>query len=384
MSAESPETLESLLEERDRYAGWLARLAARGDAAPSHVVDRVRADYEARLATVRERIAARAGELESEVAAARDRLERAQAAEQKAHDERAEAEVRHAVGEYSTERWEVIARESDAALASLGADHAAARAEVERLESALAAARSAPATPTSPMAAAGEPMPGESAPEHGIGDVVPEVIGEPPVVPPAEAEHAGAAGPGAVDERAERTSGLFDAPVTDAEAEAGTAGPGDAGAPPAGEAPAPPAAEGERGELVSGPDFDDLAFLKSLAPTPGTPPVTIPRVSAPIPQPPAAGEGASMPTPVGEPQLPVADPSADEAPFTRPPTPAEPSPATPEPGRAPAPTPSTNFLRSVRPSEGTQSKTLRCGECGTMNYPTEWYCERCGGELASM
>jgi hypothetical protein len=23
-------------------------------------------------------------------------------------------------------------------------------------------------------------------------------------------------------------------------------------------------------------------------------------------------------------------------------------------------------------------------ECGTMNYPTEWYCERCGGELAAM
>ena len=28
------------------------------------------------------------------------------------------------------------------------------------------------------------------------------------------------------------------------------------------------------------------------------------------------------------------------------------------------------------------AKTLRCAECGTMNYPTEWYCERCGGELA--
>ena len=28
------------------------------------------------------------------------------------------------------------------------------------------------------------------------------------------------------------------------------------------------------------------------------------------------------------------------------------------------------------------AKTLRCGECATMNYATEWYCERCGGELA--
>ena len=52
------------------------------------------------------------------------------------------------------------------------------------------------------------------------------------------------------------------------------------------------------------------------------------------------------------------------------------------------------FLRSVvDPSAGAnatrtaaggdQLKTLRCTECGTMNFPTEWYCERCGGELAA-
>jgi uncharacterized OB-fold protein len=29
-------------------------------------------------------------------------------------------------------------------------------------------------------------------------------------------------------------------------------------------------------------------------------------------------------------------------------------------------------------------KTLRCQECSAMNYPTEWYCERCGGELAAL
>ena len=40
-----------------------------------------------------------------------------------------------------------------------------------------------------------------------------------------------------------------------------------------------------------------------------------------------------------------------------------------------------SFLKDV-PNE--QVKTLRCQECGTMNYPTEWYCERCGGELAAM
>jgi hypothetical protein len=31
-----------------------------------------------------------------------------------------------------------------------------------------------------------------------------------------------------------------------------------------------------------------------------------------------------------------------------------------------------------------QQKTLKCPECGAANYPTEWYCERCGGELATL
>ena len=32
----------------------------------------------------------------------------------------------------------------------------------------------------------------------------------------------------------------------------------------------------------------------------------------------------------------------------------------------------------------SQAKTLKCGECGTLNRPTEWYCERCGAELAAL
>jgi len=39
----------------------------------------------------------------------------------------------------------------------------------------------------------------------------------------------------------------------------------------------------------------------------------------------------------------------------------------------------------LRPQGGPERhKTLKCQECGTMNYPTEWYCERCGAELVSV
>jgi hypothetical protein len=36
-----------------------------------------------------------------------------------------------------------------------------------------------------------------------------------------------------------------------------------------------------------------------------------------------------------------------------------------------------------RPSVMNQ-RTLKCAECGAMNLPTEWYCDRCGAELATL
>ena len=38
----------------------------------------------------------------------------------------------------------------------------------------------------------------------------------------------------------------------------------------------------------------------------------------------------------------------------------------------------------VRDAFAIVAKTLKCGECGTLNRPTEWYCERCGAELAGI
>ncbi len=35
----------------------------------------------------------------------------------------------------------------------------------------------------------------------------------------------------------------------------------------------------------------------------------------------------------------------------------------------------------VRPES---EKTLKCQDCGAMNFPTEWYCEKCGSELATL
>lgn len=36
------------------------------------------------------------------------------------------------------------------------------------------------------------------------------------------------------------------------------------------------------------------------------------------------------------------------------------------------------------PQAAVGSKTLKCQDCGTLNRPTEWYCERCGAELSAV
>jgi hypothetical protein len=99
-----------------------------------------------------------------------------------------------------------------------------------------------------------------------------------------------------------------------------------------------------RPDAGGGVGFDELEFLKSVVDSRGRPINPTPSST-----PPAAGSGTSTPSESGH----VQRQSTQISPF----------------------------LKDV-PSE--QVKTLRCQECNTMNYPTEWYCERCGAELAAL
>lgn len=55
------------------------------------------------------------------------------------------------------------------------------------------------------------------------------------------------------------------------------------------------------------------------------------------------------------------------------------------PGNSAPPVVATPTSPASAPDSGTEPvKTLKCQECGTMNQPTEWYCEQCGAELAAL
>ena len=131
---------------------------------------------------------------------------------------------------------------------------------------------------------------------------------------------------------------------------------------PAGASPAPGG-----GRPAGGTSFDELAFLKSVV----DPHESARRGNtAPEPRPSGSSPAPRAPTPAAS--------AIQKSTATQTGTPAagsESQPANTEP--APVPT----FLKDV-PSE--QTRTLKCTECGSMNFPTEWYCERCGAELAGM
>ena len=291
------DAVAGLMLERQRYEAWIAQLEAKRAITPPHVFERVRADYEARLRSVIEQLSGRTTELKDTIAALTTRLAKLQQEEGKLRDERYEAELRAAVGEYTPEQWKELVATSDAELARRAADRANVSSELARLQQILSMS--------------GTRQTGTATP----------------------------APPGALDGGAPRRP--TSAPVA--------AVPG---APAPGQPP---------------PNFDELAFLKS---------VIDPRAEA------AANAAAATP-PAAPPAPPAApDQGSSSAPRVRPSaaavsTPQEEKPIverTPEP-EVPA------FLKDV-PADTV--KTLRCAECGSMNYPTEWYCERCGAELTSM
>lgn len=76
----------------------------------------------------------------------------------------------------------------------------------------------------------------------------------------------------------------------------------------------------------------------------------------------------------------------DEMAFLRSVTDSEPAPAASQPAPAPPPAPtSTGRPAPIAPNgAAVGNRTLKCGECQTMNRPTEWYCERCGAELSAL
>jgi hypothetical protein len=348
--------IETLLAERARYEQWLARLDASGANAPQTVRTRIRADYQQRLDRVIQELRTHGATIAADLDRHRGELNQLESERDSAQEALAEAELRHAVGEYGPEEWERIRGDSEGTIARLGERIAIALTEIARLDEVqrliVAPAAAAPPAPV-PAAAVQTPPPPAAAPAPA----------------PMVAEHGTAGGtmhsvgaPGS--DTLEFLSEPFSSPDNEPEpapppaaAPAPAPPPQSAGAPrftpraapraPA--APRPPAARAEPAPV------DELAFLKSVTGEEER------RGSS------SRRSNESMARPAEA--LGTIEPAAADATRVEPPAPPP----------APAP-PST----SAAGSSTGNAKTLKCGECGTLNRPTEWYCERCGAELAAL
>jgi hypothetical protein len=276
-------TIDRLLARRQQFEEWIAKLDAAAAGAPDAVRSKVRADYQSRLDETLTELRDHQGAIADQLADLRVQQDDLATREREASEALAEAELRHAVGEFDDRQFEKLRKEHDRAAGE-------ARGQLERIGGEIARlvdvqALVAPPTPAPSPAA---PAPRAQAPA-------------PPPPPPAPAPPSEPAGAVPTAPRFEpRPSG----------------GKGDA----------PPRTLVLNADSRPQPAGDELAFLKSVSEEPRRPaPKAEPAPSAPVPLP-----GA----PAGD--------------------------------------------------KGSGARTLRCGECGAMNRPTEWYCEKCGAELAAL
>ncbi len=300
--------VESLLASRQQLTGWLEKIDAAGSKTPPTVRQRVRTDYEARLAQVVESLRGHSDVISSTLEGLRSQTREYQAFRSEEEETLAEAELRHSVGEYSEAEWQRVADDCGGKIAGLNEELNRLAGETGRLEEVLSQIAPPPAPEPEPVI---EPVAFAPEPEP-----VPEPELEAPVVLSLEEEPAAPTPPSATA------------------------------------APAPI-------ELPEAPRFVPRGGLK-------------PRESGPARSIPFPAPAASK-----EPLAPPPASSVDELTFLKSMT-LDPRNAA---GQATTTVPEVRGPERPAP---TSAKTLKCGECGSLNRPTEWYCERCGAELAAV
>jgi hypothetical protein len=329
--------IEGLLAERRKYEQWLAQLDARKESTPSHVFVKVHSDYAARLADAQQKLSSETGAVSALIAELDASLAKQERQITERTDERAEAELRAAVGEFAGKEWDKLRGKLDSAIAELAGERDSVQRELESLRALLTEA---------------EPS---AEPKRDIDDIafLRSVLGRatPYSNTPAPAIEAPPA--------AERVSVRASVPVE------------------------------TRPSMEMGQPIAEVATAPSEPPAP-RPSVEAPRVSTQAPRvsteaPRAATEAPHAPAeaPRSSSSGPARASSATSAPelFAEPEVPEDPSGPRGSDDRKPN-RPSGTFGQAT-PRTSEAIKSLKCQECGTLNFPTEWYCERCGGELAA-
>lgn len=392
--------IRALVAERQRFDDWLTALEARRAETPERVFARVHGDYLARRDAVVEKLHTHVGSLETLERDLNERLQKLEEQLAEREDERSEGMLRMAVGEYDADGWETKRREVEESLTKLGADRESLLVEAEDVRTLLTSARHKPHVEPE-VVAEPEIVPVEDTQQELMSSNVASAIAH---ADPAAVEHLidlNEQGDTTASHAAGAASDLITTdPFLRAVPRAAQPQPADdiesafavsddefaklTGArdvPPYSDAGATPVASSHQGNDRDREEDDaiDALGMGSATTNDSLDDIDVFGESKGL-----SGSGSGSGSASG------VNPFAPPAPHTGYKTPM------------PSPPPARDafddlaFLRSItdagsgsptsstpKPTGSEPAKTLRCTECGTMNFPTEWYCERCGGELAA-
>lgn len=413
----SIEEVRALVAERQRYDDWLAALEAKRADTPLRVFERVHGDYLARRSEVITQLQAHVGGLASLGGDLEQRLSELEGRLAAHEEELAEGMLRNLVGEYDDERWESVRQDVEAKIATLGEERSVLVAEVDDVRSLLSSARVGPELVAEEPAAPVESTVDESpvlAPTPAVNIavsatplVVPALEGsdvavEEPTAPSiagttdgfmietvdVAAPDAYAVGNPMVTPAAGTESSVSDDALLDIDLQAMVDNPVPTGASheevladvaalfdtsSITAVPAPTPMESSRSPIDQAELDDALAmFGEATGPADAQ---FVQSLQGIQPEHESRGDLTNTAAPAA----PAANDPFDDLAFLR---------SVIDQGGAGEAAPMTSAdtrsgLTSSAPVSGEPQKTLRCTECGTMNLPTEWYCERCGGELAA-
>jgi hypothetical protein len=378
------EQVTALYEERQRFEAWLSALEAKRATTPVHIYTRVHADYGARLQRVVEELRTHRTALQETESTLIDRLTALDSEEAKHRDEAAEAELRATVGELAAAQFDEVTARTSGAIATLSEERARLQAELSQLRHLLDVG-TAPLPPnavTTDSSRAESITPSDSSRVRLVDSGAPvsasapnapplptpddwelsfeNALGAPP--PPSAARSSGARAAEKGPERGAEKSRDAN-PFDDLEflKTMGDKSPGEHGA-----------VSGMR-EHGTGSTNRDTNRDRTPEPVAPSPPAPEPLQTMPMSPPVKLRPGQSVP--VAASGLPLIMPDS--------PSPSRVEPRFPQSsgGGAGARDTVPSYLKEAPPE---QVKTLKCQECGTLNYPTEWYCERCGAELAAL
>ncbi len=187
-TSDTDATIESLLQQRAQFEQWLARLDSAGDKAPPAVRAKVRSDYEARLRGVIDQLRGFAATIAEELDRHKGTQTGLDGERRQAEEALSEAEVRHAVGEYSEDEWQRINDQSGELLGRLRGELRAVGDEIARLAEVQGLIGGAPKRVEPPAPAPPPPPPPAAAAPEREPEL--ERFAPPPSPPPAAAAPA--------------------------------------------------------------------------------------------------------------------------------------------------------------------------------------------------